>query len=89
MYCALHLHISIKLGFSECVRVCVHVCVCVCVCVCHNEKKCQTNVQARQVTPCVTSSKQQHAQRKENYNKSKRCVSSVDHCHRLQKKKEM
>ena len=28
-----------------------------------------------------TSSKQQQAQRKENYNKSKRPVSSVDHCH--------
>ena len=34
-----------------------------------------------------TSSKQQQAQRKENYNKSKRPVSSVDHCHPYRRKK--
>ena len=33
------------------------------------------------------SSKQQQAQRKENYNKSKRPVSSVDHCHPYRRKK--
>ena len=35
-----------------------------------------------------TSSKQQQAQRKENYNKSKRPVSSVDHFHPYRRKKE-
>ena len=35
-----------------------------------------------------TSSKQQQAQRKENYNKSKRPVSSVDHCHPYRRKRE-
>ena len=34
-------------------RLCECVCVCVCVCVCHNEKKCQTNGQARQATPAI------------------------------------
>ena len=34
-----------------------------------------------------TSSKQQQAQRKENYNKSKRPVSSVDQCHPYRRKK--
>ena len=35
-----------------------------------------------------TSSKQQQAQCKENYNKRKRPVSSVDHCHPYRRKKE-
>ena len=35
-----------------------------------------------------TSSKQQQAQRKEKYNKSKRPVSSVEHCHPYTRKKE-
>ena len=35
-----------------------------------------------------TLSKQQQAQRKENYNKSKRPVSSVDYCHPYRRKKE-
>ena len=35
-----------------------------------------------------TSSKQQQAQCKENYNKSKRPVSSVDHCHPYRRKRE-
>ena len=34
-----------------------------------------------------TSSKQQQAQCKENYNNSKRPVSSVDHCHPYRRKK--
>ena len=35
-----------------------------------------------------TSSKRQQAQCKENYNKSKRPVSSVDHCHPYRRKRE-
>ena len=35
-----------------------------------------------------TSSKQQQAQCKENYNKSKRPVSSVDHCHPYRRKEK-
>ena len=35
-----------------------------------------------------TSSKQQQSQRKENYNKSKRPVSSVDHRHPTEEKRE-
>ena len=52
------------------------------VCVCVTMKKgCQTNGKHDKRHRRYTSSKQQQAQCKENYNKSKRPVSSVDHCH--------
>ena len=66
-------------------NVCVCVCDAVCVCVCQNEKKCQANGKhdkRHRRTGGSTSSKQQQAQRKENY-KRKRPVSSVDYCHHV------
>ena len=65
---------------SVCVCVCV-VCVCVCVCMCVTMKKSARRMASTTSDTGDTSSKQQLAQRKENYNKSKRPVSSVDHCH--------
>ena len=65
----------------------VRACVCVCVCVCHNEKSARRMASTTSDTG-DTSSKQQQAQRKENYNKRKRPVSSVDHCHPYRRKKE-
>ena len=56
-------------------HVCVHACVCV------TMKKSARRMASTTSDTSDTSSKQQHAQRKENYNKSKRPVSSVDHCH--------
>ena len=53
------------------------------VCVCHNEKKGARRMANTTSDTGDTSSKQQQAQCKENYNKSKRPVSSVDHCHPL------
>ena len=50
---------------------------------CHNEKKCQTNGKHDQ----RYSSSRKHTA-KENYKKSKRPVSSVDHCHPYRRKKE-
>ena len=66
-----------------------HACVpvCVCVCVCHNEKRGARRMASTTSDTGDTSSKQQQAQRKENYNKSKRPVSSVDHCHPYRRKK--
>ena len=65
------------------------VCVCVCVCVRAHASVAMKNVpdewQALQVTPGDTSSKQ-HANKK--YNKIKRPVSSVDHCHPYRRKKK-
>ena len=61
--------------------------VCVCVCVCHNEKRGARRMASTTSDTGDTSSKQQQAQCKENYNKSKRPVSSVDHCHPYRRKK--
>ena len=58
-----------------------------CVCVCHNEKKGARRMASTTSDTGDTSSKQQQAQCKENYNKSKRPVSSVDHCHPYRRKK--
>ena len=58
------------------------------VCVCVTMKKKSARRMAS--TTCDTgdtSSKQQQAQRKENYNKSKRPVSSVDQCHPYRRNK--
>ena len=56
-------------------------------CVCHNEKKGARRMASTTSDTGDTSSKQQQAQRKENYKKSKRPVSSVDHCHPYRRKK--
>ena len=65
-----------------------YVCVCVCVCVCVTMKKGGARRMASTTSDTGdTSSKQQQAQCKENYNKSKRPVSSVDHCHPYRRKK--
>ena len=67
--------------------------LCVCahararMCVCHNEKRGARRMASTTSDTGDTSSKQQQAQRKENYNKSKRPVSSVDHCHPYRRKK--
>ena len=73
---------------STCVYVCVRACVRVCYVCCAREcvcvtmkKKCQTNAASTTSDTGNTSSKQQQAQRKQKYNKRKRPVSSVDHCH--------
>ena len=76
-----------------CVGVCVHAYVCMCGCMCVYMCVCVTmKKSARQMASTTsdtgdTSCKQQQAQRKENYNKSKRPVSSVDHCHPYRRKK--
>ena len=68
--------------------VCVCVCVCVCVlCVCVTMKKSARQMASMTSDTGDTSSKQQQAQCKENYNKSKRPVSSVDHCHPYRRKR--
>ena len=81
----MHLNVMLPV-MSENQFHCTRLCVCVCVCVCHNERKCHTNGKHdkrdlryfKLVAAC-----------KENYNKSKRPVSSVNRCHPLiQKKKE-
>ena len=69
-----------------CVCVCVCVCVRVCVCVCVTKKKSARRMASTTSDTGDTSSKQR-AQRKENYNKRKRPVSSVDHCHPYRRKK--
>ena len=61
---------------------------CLRVCVCHNEKKSARRMASTTSDTGDTSSKQQQAQRKENYNKIKRPVSSVDHCHPYRRKGE-
>ena len=61
--------------------------MCVCVCVCVTMKKSARRMASTTSDTGDTSSKQQQAQRKENYNKSKRPVSSVDHCHPYRRKK--
>ena len=58
-----------------CVCVRVRVCVCVCVCVCQNEKKSARRMASTTSDTGDTSSEQQQAKRKENYNKSKRPIS--------------
>ena len=67
-----------RVSFSELEGVwSISVCVCVCVCVCvfvSQRKKVPDEWQARQATPAINPSKQQQAQRKENYNKRKMCV---------------
>ena len=63
-----------------CVFVCVHVCVCVTI------KKSARQMASTTSDTGDTSSKQQQAQRKENY-KRKRPFSSVDHCHPCRRKK--
>ena len=68
---------------------CLCVCLCLCLfcrCVCHNEKSARRMASMTSNTN-DTSSKLQQAQRKENYNKRKRPVSSVDHCHPYRRKK--
>ena len=55
--------------------------------VCHNEKRVARRMASTTSDTGDTSSKQQQAQCKENYNKSKRPVSSVDHCHPYRRKK--
>ena len=56
-----------------CVRACVHACVCVCVCVCVTIKKLPGEWQAQQAIPAILrAGKQQQAQRKQKYNKTKR-----------------
>ena len=72
---------------SKAQHVCVCVCVCLCACVCHNEKRGARRMASTTSDTGDTSSKQQQAQCKENYNKSKRPVSSVDHCHPYRRKK--
>ena len=59
----------------------------VCVCVCVTMKKSAGRMASTTSNTGDTSRKQQQAQRKENYNKSKRPVSSVDHCHPYRGKK--
>ena len=66
--------------------VCVHICVYF-VCVCVAMKKSAGQMASTTSDTGDTSSKQQQAQRKENYNKIKRPVSSVDHCHPYRRKK--
>ena len=56
-------------------------------CVCVTMKKSARRMASTTSDTGDTSSKQQQAQRKENYNKSKRPVSSVDHCHPYRRKK--
>ena len=60
--------------------------MCVRVCVCHNEKSARRMASTTSDTG-DTSSKQRQAQRKENYNKRKRPVSSVNHYHPYRRKK--
>ena len=60
---------------------CVSVCIIMCVCVCVTMKKSARRMASTTSDTGDTSSKQQQAQHKENYNKSKRPVSLVDHCH--------
>ena len=62
-------------------------CVCVCVCVCVTMKKSARRMASTTSDTGDASRKQQQAQRKENYNKRKRPVSSVDHCHPYRRKK--
>ena len=62
-------------------------CACKCVCVSQWKKSARRMASTTSDTG-DTSSKQQQAQRKENYNKRKRPVSSVDHCHPYRRKKE-
>ena len=65
-------------------RVRVRVCVCVCV----TMKKVPDEWQARQTIPAILQvSSSKHNAKKKNYNKSKRPVSSVDHCHPYRRKK--
>ena len=61
--------------------------MCVCVCACITMKKSARRMASTTSDTGDTSSKQQQAQCKENYNKSKRPVSSVDHCHPYRRKK--
>ena len=71
-----------------CVYMCVHVCVHVCVCVTLKKKvpdECMASTTDKRYRRFF---KQQQAQRKENDNKSKRPVSSVDHCHPYRRKRE-
>ena len=74
---------------SVCVweRESVCVCLCVCVCVCVTMKKSVRRMASTTSDTGDTSSNQQQAHRKENYNKSKRPGSSVDHCHPYIRKK--
>ena len=81
-------NVSVLLKISDmCINVHLDTCVCASVCVCHNEKKSARRMASTTSDTDDTSSKQQQAQRKENYNKSKRPVSSVDHCHPYRRKK--
>ena len=57
------------------------------VCVCVTMKKSARRMASTTSDTGDTSSKQQQAQRKENYNKRKRPISSVDHCHAYRRKK--
>ena len=61
--------------------------VCVCVCVCVTMKKSARRIASTTSDTGDTSSEQQQAQREEIYNKSKRPVSSGDHCHPYRRKK--
>ena len=58
----------------------------VCVCV-SQSKKCLRRMASMTSDTDDTSSKQQQAQCKENYNKSERPGSSVNHCHPYRRKK--
>ena len=57
------------------------------VCVCVTMKKSARRMASTTSDTGDTSSKQQQAQRKENYNKNKRSVLSVDHCNPYRRKK--
>ena len=80
-------HQSITASLTEEKR---EVCVCVragvCVCACTMKESAIRMASTTNDTGDI-SSKKQHAQRKENYNKSKRPVSSVNHCHSYRRKK--
>ena len=59
-------------------------------CVCVTMKKSARRMASTTIASDAgdTASKQQQAQCKQKYNKSKRPVSSVDHCHPYRRKKE-